>query len=101
MPGRDASSERAAIVSAIFEGSSILVLVARRAMAAMKQAERTEKLWADPLSIFAPDPLRLAVVMYNCGLTERSRDLGERLADLRDQIAALKIDNAANDGGLE
>jgi hypothetical protein len=63
---------------------------ALQALHATRRAERTRRLWANPLSINAPDPLRLAVVEFNAGLGERQRELLEQAAELQARIEILK-----------
>lgn len=59
-----------------------------RAYLELRRAERTRALWANPLSIYGPDPQRLAVVMFNASIEESQVNRRARIEQLRRQIEA-------------
>lgn len=65
-------------------------ITAMQAMHACREAERTRARWSNPLSIYSPDPLRLAVVEFNAGLAERRRGHQRAADDLLARIAHFR-----------
>jgi hypothetical protein len=66
----------------------------RAALALTVQAEATRKLWANPLSIYAPDPTHLAVVEFNASLREYRREVRRGLDALFEKLSTLRGGNA-------
>lgn len=50
------------------------------------RAERVRDLWANPLSIYSPDPLRVAAVHWNSALDERRSDISRSIEDIKAQL---------------
>lgn len=57
------------------------------------RVERTRDRWANPLSVFTPDPLHLACVAFNAGQDERTRELKGKLTDLRQKVEAIACES--------
>lgn len=72
------------------ERDPAFAITAMQAMHACREAERTRARWSNPLSIYAPDPTRLAIVEFNASLTERRRDHQCAVDDLLARIAHFR-----------
>lgn len=70
----------------------------RQAVRDTLRAEATAKLWANPLSIYGPDPVRMQVVMYNETLRECRRGIDRQIEALEQQIS--EVSEARADAGM-
>lgn len=62
----------------------------RDAMANHRRIMNPVRLGTDPLSIFAPDPIKLQAVAFNCWMAEERARTDEKLRELREACVRLR-----------
>jgi len=75
-------TDRAGSMKAIAVEANAARNIIAAAYQEFKRREKTMRLWTNPLSIYSPDPLKLAVVMFNLSLKERTEDSKQKLKEM-------------------